>query len=105
MFGMLKHELKASARRKLGAILAQYAFRAIKKRMDPESHGGAPLLGFHGLIMKVHASSRERAIANAIHISAQNHKHKVNQLIATEIATANERISATVADSKADLPA
>src|SRR2546422_1654968 len=36
MFSMLKSELTANPRRKLGALLAQNAFRAIRRRMDPE---------------------------------------------------------------------
>src|SRR5262249_10756654 len=48
MFSMLKRERTANPRRQLGALLAQNAFRAIKRRMDPEGHGGAPLLGFNG---------------------------------------------------------
>jgi glycerol-3-phosphate acyltransferase PlsX len=94
MFSFLKRELTASPQRQLGALLAQNAFRAIKKRMDPEGFGGAPLLGFKGVVMKAHGSSRERAIANAVRITADNVQHQVNQLIAQDIARANERLAA-----------
>src|ERR1041385_7167465 len=40
IFTMLKRELKATLGRKLGALLAQNAFRSIKKKMDPEAYGG-----------------------------------------------------------------
>jgi len=92
MFSMLKHELTANPRRQLGALLAQNAFRAIRRRMDPEVYGGAPLLGFNGTVMKAHGSARERAIANAIRITTENLQHQVHQQIATEIARANERL-------------
>ncbi len=92
MFSMLKSELTASARRQLGALLAQNAFRAIRRRMDPEVYGGAPLLGFNGAVLKAHGSARERAIANAIRATTDNLQHKVNQLIAQEIGLANERL-------------
>jgi glycerol-3-phosphate acyltransferase PlsX len=94
MFSMLKSELTANPRRQLGALLAQNAFRAIKRRMDPEGFGGAPLLGFNGTVMKAHGSARERAIANAIHVTTENIQHRVNQIIADEIARANERLVA-----------
>ncbi len=94
MFSMLKHELTANARRQLGALLAQNAFRAIRRRMDPEVYGGAPLLGFNGSVMKAHGSARERAIASAIRVTADSIHHQVNQLIAQEIAAANERLEA-----------
>jgi glycerol-3-phosphate acyltransferase PlsX len=90
MFSMLKRELTANPRRQLGALLAQNAFRNIKRRMDPEGLGGAPLLGFNGAVLKAHASSRERAIASAIRVTADNLEHQVNQMIAREIARANE---------------
>jgi glycerol-3-phosphate acyltransferase PlsX len=93
MFSMLKHELTANPRRQLGALLAQNAFRAIRRRMDPEVYGGAPLLGFNGTVMKAHGSARERAIANAIRITTENLQHQVNQRIGREIAKANERLA------------
>jgi len=94
MFSLLKQELKVSARRQLGALLAMNAFRAIKKRMDPEVHGGAPLLGFNGAVMKAHGSARERAIANAIQVAARNVQNQVNTSIAREIARAKETLLA-----------
>src|SRR6266478_9207363 len=42
IFAMLKRELGANPGRQLGALLAQNAFRAIKRKMDPEIHSGAP---------------------------------------------------------------
>src|SRR5438477_4908001 len=43
IFTMLRRELGASPHRQLGALLTQNAFRAIKRRMDPEAYGGAPM--------------------------------------------------------------
>src|SRR3989454_10153839 len=86
MFSMLKNELTASPRRQLGALLAKNAFRAVKRRMDPDTHGGAPLLGFNGAVLKAHGSARERAIANAIGVTARNLQHEVNKTIEREIA-------------------
>jgi phosphate acyltransferase len=94
LFSMLKRELTANPRRYMGALLAQNAFRAIKRRMDPEVYGGAPLLGFNGAVLKAHGSARERAIASAIRVTTENLQHQVNQTIGEEIARANERIAA-----------
>src|SRR5437016_11431072 len=82
IFTMLKRELKANPGRQLGALLAQNAFRTIKKRMDPEAYGGAPLLGFNGAVMKAHGSARERAIASAIRVTTESLQHRINQIIA-----------------------
>jgi glycerol-3-phosphate acyltransferase PlsX len=105
MFSFLKRELTANPQRQLGALLAQNAFRAIKKRMDPEGFGGAPLLGFNGVVMKAHGSARERAIANAIRVTTDNLQHQVNQIIAQEIARANERLAAAETLVPAPVPA
>jgi glycerol-3-phosphate acyltransferase PlsX len=94
LFSMLRTELTANPRRQLGALLAQNAFRTIKRRIDPEGYGGAPLLGFNGAVMKAHGSARERAIANAIRVTTETVQHHVNQVIAQEIAQANERLRA-----------
>src|SRR3989454_7965590 len=94
IFTMLKRELTANPGRQLGALLAKNAFRAIKRRIDPEVHGGAPLLGFNGAVMKAHGSARERAIANAIRITTEGLQHRLNDLIAHDIARANERLAA-----------
>jgi glycerol-3-phosphate acyltransferase PlsX len=94
IFSMLKRELTANPRRQLGALLAKNAFRSIKRRMDPEAYGGAPLLGFNGAVMKAHGGARERAIASAIRVATENIQHRVNQSIADEIGRANERLAA-----------
>jgi glycerol-3-phosphate acyltransferase PlsX len=92
MFSMLKRELTQNTKRKLGALLAQNAFQAIRRRMDPEVYGGAPLLGFNGMVFKAHASARERAVASALQVTAEAVQHHVNEIIAREIARANEKL-------------
>jgi glycerol-3-phosphate acyltransferase PlsX len=94
IFTMLKRELTANPQRQLGALLVQNAFRTIKRRMDPEVAGGAPLLGFNGAVLKAHGSARERAIASAIRVTTETLQHQVNQIIAQQIARANERLAA-----------
>jgi len=93
MFSLLKRELTANPGRQLGALLANNAFRALRRRMDPEVYGGAPLLGFNGVVLKAHASARERAIASAVRVATVNIQHRVNQLIAEDVAQANERLA------------
>jgi len=94
MFSMLKRELMHTAQRKLGAYLAKGAFHSIRRRMDPEVYGGAPLLGFNGLVFKAHASARERAVTSAIRVTANAVKTQINQTIARDIAAANKILEA-----------
>jgi glycerol-3-phosphate acyltransferase PlsX len=93
MFSMLKRELMSNPKRQIGAYLARDAFQAIRKRMDPEVYGGAPMLGFNGIVFKAHGSARERAVASAIRVTAETLQHHVNEAIAREIAIANEKLS------------
>ena len=94
MFSMLKRELMHSTQRKLGAYLAKGAFQSIRRRMDPEVYGGAPLLGFNGLVFKGHASANERAVASAIRVTVNAVQNQINQTIARDIAAANKILAA-----------
>lgn len=86
LFKWLRRELGRSAKRQLGALLAKGAFKSIKQRVDPEMHGGAPLLGLNGNVIIAHGSSRERAIMNAIGQAVRSVQQKINQHITEEVA-------------------
>jgi glycerol-3-phosphate acyltransferase PlsX len=105
MFSMLRHALTQNPRRQLGALLVKNAFHAIRRRMDPEVYGGAPLLGFNGMVFKAHGSARERAVASALRVTAEAVQHQVNQIIAREIARANEKLAAVEISPPVSVPA
>lgn len=92
--GLLKSELTASPMRKLGAVLASGALRTLKRRMDPESHGGAPVLGLNGNVFKIHGSAQSRSVANAIRQAAEATQHHLNRHILEAIAGASQRLTA-----------
>jgi glycerol-3-phosphate acyltransferase PlsX len=89
----------------LGAYLAQNALRAIKRRMDPEADGGAPLLGLNGIVMKAHGSARERAITNAVRVATETIQHQINRAIEDEIRLVNERLAAGTAGAQTSVAA
>jgi len=91
--GLLKSELTASPLRKLGAALARGAFRGLKRRMDPESHGGAPVLGLNGNVFKIHGSARARSVANAVRQAAEATQHQLNRHILEAIAGVDRRLT------------
>lgn len=65
--GMLKEELMGGGlKEKIGGMLIKSAIRRFKGRMDSDEHGGAPLLGVNGAMVKAHGSSNARAFKNAI---------------------------------------
>lgn len=63
---VLKEELTATTRTKLGALLAKPAFGKIKKMLDPSEVGAAPLLGIDGLVFVGHGRSDARAMVSAV---------------------------------------
>jgi glycerol-3-phosphate acyltransferase PlsX len=89
----IRRELMATPVRKFGAALARGAFQNIKRRMDPEGYGGAPLLGLNGTVIKVHGSAGERAFMNAVRVAIETIHYKINETIVREIARANERLA------------
>lgn len=93
---ILKQHLMANPLRKLGAALARGAFDGLKKRLDPEVYGGAAVLGLDGIVIKAHGSSRERAIANALRVAAQEIKHNLNETLSSQIARANAALAPVV---------
>jgi glycerol-3-phosphate acyltransferase PlsX len=94
MVAWLKQELTKNPKRMLGALLSRNALRTIKRRMDPDNYGGAPLLGLNGNVMKAHGSASDRAIMNAIRVSTEAIQHRINQVILQEVARANECLAA-----------
>ena len=67
LMGMIKREMLADTRSKIGALLAKPAFRRVKKSMDYSEVGGAPLLGVSGNVVKAHGSCNAHAFACAIY--------------------------------------
>jgi glycerol-3-phosphate acyltransferase PlsX len=93
MGAWLKEEISKNPKRMLGGLLVKNAVRTILRRTDPDTRGGAPLLGLNGTIIKAHGSARERAIMNAINECVKALQHHINEMIQSEIAIANQRIA------------
>jgi phosphate acyltransferase len=92
VFDWLKRELTRAPHRAIGAFLAQAAFRTIKRRVDPNNVGGAPLLGLNGAVMIAHGSASAMAIMNAIRITSETLSHHLSDHIQAQIAQANQEL-------------
>ena len=66
------------------------ALKIMKQRMDPETYGGAPLLGVNGVCIITHGASSSRAIYNAIRVASESVHHHLNQLIEAEVRRTQE---------------
>ena len=67
----LRGEITATVAGKLGGLLIRPAARRLRNRLDPDTYGGAYLLGLRGLAVIAHGNSSRRAIANAIRLAAR----------------------------------
>jgi len=77
VLGSLREEITASRRGRLGGLLIRPAARALRDRLDPDTYGGAYLLGLRGLAVIAHGNSGRTAIANAIRLAARGVDHDV----------------------------
>ena len=66
-----REEITATTRGKLGGLLIRPAARRLRDRLDPDTYGGAYLLGLRGLAVIAHGNSSRRAIANAVLLAAR----------------------------------
>src|SRR5207302_5033364 len=82
----LREELAATTRGSLGGLLIRPAARSLRARLDPETYGGAYLLGLRGLVVKAHGNSTRRAIANAIRLAARGVEHDVVGRLAERVS-------------------
>src|SRR5579862_4996847 len=73
----LRSEIAATATSTLGGLLIRPAARRLRNRLDPDTYGGAYLLGLRGLVVIAHGNSSSTAIANAIRLAARGVDHDV----------------------------
>ena len=91
-----RDEITGSARGKLGGLLIRPAARAMRTRLDPDTYGGAYLLGLRGLVVIAHGNSSATAIANAVRYAALGVTGRVVDRVA-------ERLAARVRETAAPL--
>lgn len=84
--GWLKTELKKSFFRKICALMLKPAFNSLKKQMDPEVYGGAPLLGVPRAVIITHGNSTHKGIYYAIKTGVSAARNDVTGLIEKAIA-------------------
>ncbi len=86
LMGIIKQEMMADVRGKLGGLIAKPAFRRVKKLLDYKEIGGAPLLGVQGAVVKAHGSSDARAFTSAIGQCVKMIDGKVTDIIAAGVS-------------------
>jgi glycerol-3-phosphate acyltransferase PlsX len=66
MSDLIRDEMMANPLSMLGGLLARSAFRRVRRRLDPNEVGGAPLLGVNGVVVIGHGRSNAYAIKQAV---------------------------------------
>ena len=84
----LRAEITATTLGKLGGLLIRPASRRLRHRLDPETYGGAYLLGLRGLVVIAHGRSSRTAIENAIRLAALGVEHRVVERLGERLACA-----------------
>jgi phosphate acyltransferase len=81
----LRTEITATTLGKLGGLIIRPAARRLRTRFDPDTYGGAYLLGLRGLAVVAHGNSGRRAIANAIRLAARGVENRVVERLAERL--------------------
>jgi phosphate acyltransferase len=82
----LREEITATRRGKVGGLLIRPAARGLRHRLDPDTYGGAYLLGLRGLAVIAHGNSGRTAVANAIRLAARGVEHDVVRRVEERLA-------------------
>jgi glycerol-3-phosphate acyltransferase PlsX len=81
----LRIEIASTGRGKLGGLLIRPAARRLRQRLDPDTYGGAYLLGLRRVAVIAHGNSSSRAIANAVRLAARGVENDVPQRLAERL--------------------
>jgi glycerol-3-phosphate acyltransferase PlsX len=69
--GAIREAVRSGPRAALGGLLLRPALDGLRRQMDPDTTGGAILLGLRGVAVVAHGSSSGEGIANAIRLAAR----------------------------------
>jgi phosphate acyltransferase len=86
----LRSEITATTMGKIGGLLIRPAARRLRHRLDPDTFGGAYLLGLRGLVVIAHGNSSRTAIANAVRLAARGVEHDVVGRLAAKLPQRTE---------------
>lgn len=90
MMSQIKKAMTSSLKNKVGALLVKSGLTEIKNLLDYRQHGGAPLLGLNGHVLKAHGSSDDVAISSAIRQAKRMAKSNAIDKISKKVGTQNE---------------
>jgi phosphate acyltransferase len=81
----MREEISSTTAGKLGGLLIRPSARRMRARFDPDTYGGAYLLGLRGLAVIAHGNSGRKAVANAIRLAARGVENQVVERLAERL--------------------
>lgn len=81
----VKEGMTSNLKSKIGALLVKKSLKKTLKAFSLDDHGGAPMLGLNGLIVKTHGSAKEREIKNSILQCITFKEQRINEKIKEKI--------------------
>lgn len=86
LLGQIKAAMTESSLNSIAAAVLKPSLQKLKDRIDPDTYGGAPLLGVNGVCIIGHGSSNARAIRNGVLVSARAARAELPSLIERAVA-------------------
>lgn len=86
MSDLIRQELTASPLSALGGLLARPAFNRVRRQLNPDEVGGAPLLGVNGVVIIAHGRSNAYAIKQAVGQARRAVEHDIVAAIRNGVA-------------------
>ena len=87
LLGQVRDAMLATALTKAAGAIVTPRLTELKARMDPETYGGAPLLGVDGVCIIGHGSSTSRAVEAALAVAARAVRGGLAESIAGRIGS------------------
>jgi len=87
MGSMVREEMSRTVWGRLGLFLGRNGFLRLRRTLDYESYGGAPILGINGIGIVCHGRSSDRALKNAVKRAAEYVKNDFQGKLARRMET------------------
>ena len=83
----LRQAMGSSLLSKIGYVFAMGAFKALRKRMDPNAANGGMLLGLNGVVVKSHGGADADGFATAVEVAIEAAEADILGAISSDIET------------------
>ena len=87
LMGEVRDAVRSTLLGRIGGMLVRPPLRRMRDRIDPETYGGAVLLGVRGLAVIGHGNSTGRGIANAVRVAARGTRGRLVEHFGAALAS------------------